>query len=75
MYDLTCNLPQIVQKKVCVCVHNTHITYIKHVTVHVLDGIYTTYFCQPMCIYIIATGKNIKNVSVLTFAYNFKINN
>lgn len=47
---------------VCVCVHNTHITYIKHVTVHVLDGIYTTYFCQPMCIYIIATGKNTKNV-------------
>lgn len=24
------------------------------------DGTYTTYFCQSMCIYIMATGKDIK---------------
>lgn len=57
MYNVTCNLPQVVQKR-NVFVEYTHDLYKTCHSYHM--ALYTTYFCLLMCIHIITLTKDIK---------------
>ena len=58
MYNVTCNLPHTVQKKKSVFAEYIHNLY--KTCRHSHRALYTTYFCQLMCIHIIAMTKDIK---------------